>query len=72
MRVPDELREDLVAQLTSRVRWTESVQLLHRQGIQTCIELGSGSVLAGLIKRIEPSMMGQPAGAPGDFDALEV
>jgi [acyl-carrier-protein] S-malonyltransferase len=71
MSIPDELREDLVAQLTSRVRWTESVQLLHRQGIQTFIELGSGSVLAGLIKRIEPSMTGQPAGAPGDFDALQ-
>jgi [acyl-carrier-protein] S-malonyltransferase len=49
----DELREDLIKQLTSRVRWTESILLLIAMGVNTFIEIGNGFVLCGLIKRID-------------------
>jgi [acyl-carrier-protein] S-malonyltransferase len=65
-----ELRGDIRAQMQSRVRWTESVQALRRQGIQTFIEVGSGSVLLGLIKRIDGLAHGLPLGNPSDFEVL--
>ena len=55
MLTADELRADIKAQMQSRVRWTESVQMMLANGIQTYVEVGSGEVLLGLIKRIDPS-----------------
>lgn len=48
-----EIREALVAQLTSPVRWTETVQRLRRSGVTIGVEMGPGKVLSGLCKRIE-------------------
>jgi len=48
-----EIRAALVAQLTSPVRWTETVQRLRRSGVSRGIEMGPGKVLSGLCKRIE-------------------
>ena len=62
-----ELRHDLRMQLSSRVRWTESIQEMSRRGVTTFIELGSGSVLTGLLKRIDESLTGLALGAPADF-----
>ena len=67
----DELRADIKAQMQSRVRWTESVQGMSGDGIQTYIEVGSGTVLLGLIKRIDASAVGMALGNPADFAALE-
>ena len=49
------IRDELGAQLTSTVRWTESVQYMLAHGVQTFIELGPKDVLSGLIKRIDRS-----------------
>jgi [acyl-carrier-protein] S-malonyltransferase len=65
-----EIRHDLQAQLTSRVRWTESVQEMAARGVPTFIELGSGSVLTGLIKRIDEQARTISIGSPADFDKL--
>ena len=59
---------DLHAQLTSRVRWTESIRYLIQQGVQTFLELGSGNVLTGLLKRIDDQVAGLTIGAPQDFE----
>lgn len=67
----DELRADIKAQMQSRVRWTESVQLMLTNGIQAYVEAGSGDVLLGLIKRIELSTSRFPLGSPQDFVTLE-
>ena len=64
----DEIHEDLRAQLTSRVRWTETIHYMIDQGIDTFIEFGSGSVLCGLLRRINRSMTGIPIGNPKDFE----
>ncbi len=47
------LRDALVRQIDSSVRWVETVQLLARQGVDRALEVGPGNVLAGLVKRIE-------------------
>lgn len=48
---PDDIRKELCAQLTSPVRWTESVRWMHAQGVNSFVELGPKDVLCGLIKR---------------------
>ncbi len=50
---PDLIKDALVRQLYSPVRWTETVQLLVREGITESAECGPGKVLAGLAKRID-------------------
>ncbi|HEY3290631.1 MAG TPA: ACP S-malonyltransferase [Anaerolineae bacterium] len=49
---PDDLRAELCAQLTSPVRWTDSVKLMSAQGITQYVEVGPKDVLSNLIKRI--------------------
>lgn len=70
MTVADELRADIKAQMQSRVRWTESVQMMIGSGIQTYVEAGSGEVLLGLIKRIDSSVLRFALGNPNDFESL--
>jgi [acyl-carrier-protein] S-malonyltransferase len=65
------IRTDLQGQLTNRVRWTESIQWMVDQGITTYIELGSGSVLGGLIKRIDKAGASFSLGKPADIASLE-
>ena len=65
-----ELRDDIKAQMDSRVRWTESVRDMLKSGTQAFVEVGSGSVLIGLIRRIDSSVTGYPLGTLGDFSNL--
>ena len=67
----DDLRLDIKAQMQSRVRLTESVELMRGNGIQAYVEAGTGDVLLGLVKRIDPSASRHPLGTPQDFTALE-
>ena len=63
-----EIKADLRAQLTSRVRWTESIQYMVAQGVETFVELGSKNVLTGLLRRIDRSVKGIPLGEAKDFE----
>jgi [acyl-carrier-protein] S-malonyltransferase len=65
-----EIQADLCGQLTSRVRWTESVQEMAARGVALMVELGSGNVLAGLVKRIDDQVKCISIGAPADFEKL--
>lgn len=49
---PDEIKENLLKQLTSPVRWTQDVKSMIADGAETFIELGPGEVLQGLVRRI--------------------
>lgn len=51
---PDEIKKNLVAQLTAPVRWTQSVKAMTSDGATTYIEVGPGKVLQGLVKKISP------------------
>lgn len=52
-REAEALRDALVRQVDSPVRWVESVQRLSREGVDRGLEIGPGNVLAGLVRRIE-------------------
>ncbi|MCC6906145.1 MAG: ACP S-malonyltransferase [Anaerolineae bacterium] len=66
----EEVRAELNAQLTSRVRWTESMQAMIADGVTTFIELGSKDVLTGLLKRIDRGVKGYVADSPAGMEAL--
>lgn len=60
----------LSAQLVSPVRWRQTVQNMADAGATTFVELGPGSVLTGLIKRIVPDARGISVATPDDVDKL--
>lgn len=64
-------RSDIISQMQSRVRWTESVRLMAAQGVSNFVEVGTGTVLGGLVKRIADGVATYPLGTPQDFAALE-
>jgi [acyl-carrier-protein] S-malonyltransferase len=51
---PAQIKENLIAQLTAPVLWTQSVQAMVRDGATEFIESGPGKVLQGLVKKIHP------------------
>jgi [acyl-carrier-protein] S-malonyltransferase len=52
-----EARASLVRQVSSPVRWSESIELLTKEhGVETFVEVGAGKVLAGLVKQIAPGV----------------
>ena len=54
---PEKIKSNLIAQLTSPVRWTQTVQNMAKDGVTKCIEVGgNGKVLRGLIRRIDRSI----------------
>ncbi len=66
---PAEIRRCLVEQVTGTVRWRESVAAMAALGITDIYEIGPGKVLAGLAKRIVPSLNATSIGAPQEIAA---
>ncbi|PYT02132.1 MAG: [acyl-carrier-protein] S-malonyltransferase, partial [Acidobacteria bacterium] len=54
IRTGTEARDSLVRQVSSPVRWRESVELLAREGVSTFVEVGPGKVLSGLVRQTAP------------------
>lgn len=52
----EDIQNNLIAQLTAPVKWTQSVQQMAQDGIGEFIELGPGKVLQGLVKKIDRSL----------------
>lgn len=71
----DEMRQLLVEQLYSPVRWTETVQLIQTLGVDTLVECGPGKVLSGLNKKIDRSLtvlnIGDSAGLAKALEQLK-
>lgn len=65
---PADIRRLLVEQVTGRVRWTESVVFMADSGVTQFVEVGSGKVLCGLIKRIARDAAAINVGEPGDIE----
>jgi [acyl-carrier-protein] S-malonyltransferase len=63
------VKELLVKQVTMPVRWEESVQRLAADGVTEALELGSGAVLAGLVKRTAPGVKVTTIGEPHEVKA---
>lgn len=54
--LPDEIQQNLIAQLTAPVKWTQSIQQMIKDGATEFIEVGPGNVLQGLVKKIDRSV----------------
>jgi [acyl-carrier-protein] S-malonyltransferase len=67
---PETIRNELVAQVTGTVRWRESVAYMTAQGVTRFVEVGTGKVLAGLIKRISEGVTVASVGTPADLTAF--
>jgi [acyl-carrier-protein] S-malonyltransferase len=66
----DEIRNRLVEQVTGTVRWRESVTWLAENGVDTFVEVGTGKVLTGMVKRIARETSGIAVNTPEDIDGL--
>ena len=53
---PLEIKENLIAQLTAPVKWTQSVRFMAQMGVTEFVEVGPGKVLQGLVKKITPEL----------------
>ncbi|WP_299471486.1 ACP S-malonyltransferase [uncultured Roseibium sp.] len=67
---PAEIRSKLVEQVTGTVRWRESISWLAGNGIETFVEVGTGKVLTGMVRRIHKEATGLAVNTPEDIDAL--
>jgi [acyl-carrier-protein] S-malonyltransferase len=67
---PDHVRQLLVEQVTSRVRWRESILALKGLGADTSVEFGGNKVLTGMVKRIEPGLNMVTLDTPGDLEGF--
>lgn len=59
---PADIRQEMAGQLTSPVRWTQSVQYMLAEGVTRFVEIGPKDVLTGLLKRISKEATGHAAG----------
>jgi [acyl-carrier-protein] S-malonyltransferase len=55
---PGKIKNALVRQAASPVRWVETIRAMAAQGVTHVLECGPGKVLAGLVKRIDPALQG--------------
>lgn len=53
---PEEIKQNLIAQLTAPVRWTQIVQQMLADGVEQMTELGPGTVLQGLVKKVSAEL----------------
>ena len=67
---PETIRQNLIDQVTGRVRWTESVQYMVANGIKRTGEAGAGKVLTVMQRRIEKSLQGFTLGTPEQLEAF--
>jgi [acyl-carrier-protein] S-malonyltransferase len=65
------MRPLLVEQLTAPVRFTHAAQALVKEGVQTFVEVGPGTVLSGLVKRIDRNVKTVSVDGPQALDKLE-
>jgi [acyl-carrier-protein] S-malonyltransferase len=66
---PDEIRSNLIAQVTAMVRWRECVAAMAAGGVDVFCELGAGKVLSGLLRRNAPNALALAFATPEDIRA---
>ncbi|MBI0536010.1 [acyl-carrier-protein] S-malonyltransferase [Roseomonas sp. KE2513] len=67
---PESIRDLLVRQVTGTVRWRECVAAMVEMGCDTFVEVGSGKVLTGLMKRNAPDAKAMACGTPAEIEAV--
>jgi [acyl-carrier-protein] S-malonyltransferase len=66
---PAKIKDALVRQAASPVRWVETIRAMAAQGVTHVVECGPGKVLAGLVKRIDPKLQGIAAADRASLEA---
>ncbi len=67
---PDHVRQLLIEQVTSRVRWRESIAALRDLTVDTTVEFGGNKVLTGMVKRIDKDLANITLDTPADLEAF--
>ncbi|MCT7309802.1 ACP S-malonyltransferase [Ralstonia sp. CHL-2022] len=67
---PAAIKDALVRQAASPVRWVETVQKMKADGVTRVVECGPGKVLAGLVKRIDGEIVGDAIFDPASLEAV--
>lgn len=67
---PETIRKNLALQITSSVRWEQSVRYIAAQGVSEFIEFGPGKVLKGLLRKIDPALKVYNIETPADVEVL--
>jgi [acyl-carrier-protein] S-malonyltransferase len=67
---PAEIKRQLVGQVTAMVRWRESIHYLKAAGVEEVAEIGTGRVLTGLARRIDPDLSACSVSTPVEVDAF--
>ncbi len=67
----DAVKRELTEQLCNSVQWEKTIQRLAEEGVDTFVEIGSGEVLSGLVKRICPDAVRIHIGSVSDLEQLE-
>jgi [acyl-carrier-protein] S-malonyltransferase len=66
----EDIRQELRAQLTSQVRWTETIQAMAARGVTACLELGPKDVLTRLVGRIAAGLAARALDEPASLEGL--
>ena len=71
VRDPEKIKDLLVKQIFSKVRWRESVLFMIKNGVNEFIEIGPGKVLSGLVKRISDKVSSKSINTVEDIKSLK-
>lgn len=71
VKEPNLLRKNLVHQVSGSVKWTQCIEKLPEYQVQSCIEVGAGRVLSGLMKKINPNLPIYSINSLDDLKAVE-
>jgi [acyl-carrier-protein] S-malonyltransferase len=70
IRTGAQARQGLIEQVSSPVRWAETLQYLVAAGLERSVEVGPGAVLSGLLRNVAPMVRGMRFGEASDLAAL--
>lgn len=67
---PEPIRQNLAQQITSVVRWEDSMRYIVSQGVNTFLEIGPGKILKGILRRIDSNLTVYNIEKPSDIELL--
>jgi len=70
VRAAAEVRDGLIRQVDAPVLWSETIRRMRADGFDTFVEVGAGTVLSGLVRRIDREARCLPAGTAGQVEAV--